>query len=56
MEFLARSDDRAAVTLALTAWHLWDATNVVRNDEPRKHPYGLAEKIKVYQYDPIAHV
>jgi hypothetical protein len=48
MDFLERSDDRMAVTLAVTVWHLWDARNAVRNDEPRKHPYSLAEQIKAY--------
>jgi hypothetical protein len=27
-DFLARVDDRAAVTLAVTAWHIWNAWNV----------------------------
>jgi hypothetical protein len=48
MDFFARSDDGAAVTLAVMVWHLWEARNVVRNEEERKHQYSLAEQIKAY--------
>ncbi|KAK1668625.1 hypothetical protein QYE76_056784 [Lolium multiflorum] len=48
LDFLARSDDRELVTLAVTVWHLWEARNGVRNGEKRKHPTSLAEQIKAY--------
>jgi hypothetical protein len=48
LNFLARSNVREAVTLAIMVWHIWEAHNGVRNEERRKHPSSLAEQKKVY--------
>jgi ribonuclease HI len=48
LDFLGRSNDREAMILAVSVWHLWEARNAVRNDEKRKHPNSLAEQIKAY--------
>jgi ribonuclease HI len=47
-DFLARADDREAVTLAVTVWHIWSARNAVRNGEPMKHTHSLSMQIKSY--------
>jgi hypothetical protein len=56
MDFFARSDNGAAATLAVMVWHLWEARNVVRNEEERKHQYSLAEQIKAYIHIILLHL
>jgi ribonuclease HI len=55
-EFLDRSSDQEAVTLAVTCWHLWEHRNAVRNDEKMKHPRSLAEQIKAYIHMILLHL
>jgi ribonuclease HI len=55
-DFLTRADDREAVTLAVTVWHLWSSRNAVRNGEPLKHPNSLVLQIKSYMEMILQHL
>ncbi|KAK1618547.1 hypothetical protein QYE76_024064 [Lolium multiflorum] len=47
-DFLDRANDHAVIILAVMVWHIWNARNGVRHDEPIKHPHSLAEQILAY--------
>ncbi|XP_071680384.1 uncharacterized protein [Lolium perenne] len=47
-DFLDRASDHAVIILAVMVWHIWNARNGVRHDEPFKHPHSLAEQILAY--------
>jgi ribonuclease HI len=47
-DFLDRASDQAVIILAVTVWHIWNARNGARHDEPIKHPHSLAEQILAY--------
>jgi ribonuclease HI len=47
-DFLRRSSDHQATTLAVTFWHLWDTRNKIREEGGTAHPSSVAVKINSY--------
>jgi hypothetical protein len=47
-EFLERSSDLQATTLAVTFWHLWDTRNKLREEGGSLHPSSVVVKVKSY--------
>jgi hypothetical protein len=55
-EFLERSSNLQATTLAVTFWHLWDTRNKLREEGGSLHPSSVVVKVKSYVDMIITHI
>jgi hypothetical protein len=55
-DFLARANNREAISLAVTVWHIWNSCNEVHNSEPLKQQHNLALQINSYITMILQHV
>jgi hypothetical protein len=47
-DFLDDASDEYATIFTITAWHVWEARNAIRNGENTVHPKVIAERAKDY--------
>ena len=55
-DFLDGATDEDATVFTITAWHIWEARNAVRNGENLTHPNRVAEKVKTYVQMALMHL
>ena len=55
-DFLDGVTDEDATVFTITAWHIWEARNAVRNGENLTHPNRVAEKVKTYVQMALMHL
>ena len=55
-DFLDGATDEEATVFTITAWHIWEARNAIRNGEKHIHPNRVAERAKAYAQMALLHL